>query len=88
MFGLPFRTDVAILYAELVEPGVMEIGLECGEDPVSSVDESERQVIIDVRMKVRRGDCGTAVMVELDDPLGDRTVIDSYDGAVVDVARG
>lgn len=57
----------------------------CASDASATVTESEDSVTVSVTAKRKAGDCGIGVNVTLDDQLGDRQLIDAYDGEAVDV---
>ena len=49
-----------------------------------SVDETSSVVTVEVRAKVRRNaDCGYEALAILNEPLGDRLLIDGFDGEMI-----
>ena len=87
VYGLPFATDVAVGGATLVEPDRLWIWLGCG-DPASAsatATEDESTVTIHAQLQTRQGDCATSTEVQLDGPLGERRLIDGYDGTEISV---
>jgi hypothetical protein len=92
--GITSQRGVRLTGAELRAPDKLGINLDvCKEVPeVVQVEES----LFDVQIKVvadsfpfrDRSDCGTIVEVQLQQPLGDRILIDKETGDLVNVRRG
>lgn len=72
-------------------PGGTRISLligSCNANPRSRVEETEREVRVRVRVtkqKGNAGDCADADEIILSEPLGDRLLIDEFDGEPVPV---
>ncbi|WP_296668067.1 hypothetical protein [Demequina sp.] len=72
----------------LTAPSTLEVtSPSCNGDPSVDVEEAEDAVVLDLQATVRNpGDaCLDVVVVELDAPLGDRSVIDRATDAELDV---
>ncbi len=96
IFVLPritVRGEVAIVEAELRSPGTLALVVDsCGGDPrVSSLRLTDREVRVRVEASSTPfsggGDCQDVVEVELPEPLGDRSVVDTHSGQPVVVTR-
>lgn len=63
----------------------------CGQSPPIDIAETREQVTLTIDLDPAvRGECDAPVttsMVTLDDPLGERTVVDGPTGAIVPVTR-
>jgi hypothetical protein len=51
------------------------------------VEETSEEVVVLVRASLRGGDCGLGINVTLENPLGERDLIDSHDNQTIEVAR-
>ena len=89
VYGLPFATDVAVGGASLIGPDRLLILLGCGvgASATATIAENETTVTIHARLKTRQGDCATSAEVQLDSPLGERRLIDGYDGTEISIDR-
>lgn len=86
-YGLPFATKVPVLGASLQAPDQLSIFMGCGHDASATAMEDGTTVTIHAKLKIRPGgDCATSADVELDSPLGERTLIDGYDGQEISVS--
>lgn len=84
--GSPIRTSAAIGGASLLDDHRIEVYLDCGSGVVWDVDESPERVVAEVRMFHRPGDCSAGTILELAQPLGDRSLIDAATGDEIEVA--
>jgi hypothetical protein len=93
--GLTLRTTVDLIEAEARPLGTLRVGVaSCNADPEVVL---LRETDVDVQIKVvsskwpfRGGaeDCADGVGIQLEQPLGDRVVIDKHTGQSVNVRRG
>lgn len=75
--GSPISVAVPISAISQTQSKELEVGLPCGRDPGYSVEESSDEVVIAATLKPRPGDCGIGLMIQLEQPLGTRRVIDA-----------
>ena len=90
--GCKWRTGASVLEAESISPSrLLLIVRSCNQNPeVSQLRETEVdvqvKVLVDIHPFLLGGeDCLDAVEVQLQEPLGDRDVIDKRSGQVVRV---
>ena len=76
-----------ITYAKLFEDGVtLQLNVVvCAETASGSFEEREDSVVVGVRVRPQGGDCGLGVTLVLDNPLGDRQLIDEFDDQAIPV---
>jgi hypothetical protein len=77
------NTRVAILLTVSPDGRMLAVGLDsCNAEPVVEIVEqtAERVVLAAVAERNAGGDCADVVSVTLDDPLGDRRLIDGSTG--------
>jgi hypothetical protein len=55
----------------------------CNSDPVVRVEASANEVVLDVRGEPTQNDCADGATVRLDQPLGDRELIDGGSRRVI-----
>ena len=90
--GYTWRSEVSVLNAELRSPDRLTlIVASCNKDPEVSL---QRETDVDVQIKVIAdshpfvlggGDCADIVEVQLQEPLGDRYLVDEHTGQLVTV---
>ncbi|MEA1903901.1 MAG: hypothetical protein U9N56_10270 [Actinomycetota bacterium] len=79
----PFFTSanvIAVEFGEREEHHFLLILNECSREVVASVEETPARVVVTVRHRAKAGDCGSTAEIILEDPLGDRELIDAHDG--------
>ena len=55
----------------------------CASEIQVSVVEDDQEVIVDVQHRATTGDCAQSVRIELGEPLGDRRLVDAFDGTPI-----
>jgi hypothetical protein len=84
------QSSVDITGATLLEDGVtIQLNVDaCTRNASASVvEETSEEVVVLVRASLRGGDCGLGINVTLENPLGERDLIDSHDNQTIEVAR-
>lgn len=66
------------------EDRTLTVGWHCHEDSSVTVEETPDEVRLRLRAYSYRGDCAEGTVVTLQEPLGDRTVIDATTGTAVE----
>ena len=55
----------------------------CASEMQASIVENDHQVVVDVQHRAKNGDCAGSVRIDLREPLGDRQLIDAFDGVPI-----
>lgn len=55
----------------------------CASETQVWVDENDQQVIVDVQHRAKTGGCAGSVRIDLGEPLGDRRLVDAFDGVPI-----
>jgi hypothetical protein len=91
--NVTLRGEVSIVEAELRSPDNLTLVVDsCNGDPsVSSLRMTDQDVQVEVRASSTPfsggQDCQDVIDVELEEPLGDRAVVDLHSGQTVEVTR-
>lgn len=82
----PFFTAANVVGVEIGTPNDRTLALfvgACASEMQVSVDEDDQQVIVDVQHRAKTGDCAGSVRIDLGEPLGDRRLVDAFDGVPI-----
>ena len=81
------HTPTSVTEAEILGPNLLALGVNsCNADLITEVEETPDAVTVTVRQLGSMEDCRDGVEVELDQPLGQRVLLDGHTGDSISVS--